>query len=75
MKVVFEQYLPLSWSGGSEGKETGEEPSQVGVAPGQPQVAAVNLIRAMCVAGRHITSQLVSTFRILEPLLKKVSHF
>lgn len=60
MQVVFEQYLPLAWSGNREGAEEGAEPSQVGMGPsGWPQVEAVNLVRAMCVAGRNIASQLV----------------
>ena len=62
MSFIFEQYLPLAWTRGGEGEE-GEE--EEGWSPGLPLVAAVHLVRAMCVAGRHITSQLVSSGGVL----------
>lgn len=64
MPFVFEQYLPLSWVGVREGQEGDREEeatshdAQSGL--GRPQVAAVTLVKALCVAGRHITSQLVN---------------
>ena len=73
MKVIFDEFLPLSWSwsGGGEGDEDGESSgSKDEVAHGQPQVAALKLVMAVCSAVRNFTSQLV---RILS-LVSRPSH-
>ena len=62
MKVIFDEFLPLSWSwsGGGEGDEDGESSgSKDEVAHGRPQVTALRLVMAVCSAGRNLTSQLV----------------
>lgn len=56
MQVVFEKYLPLSWVNESEE----ESSSKLGTSSCRPQLAAVELIRALCRAGQGIASQLVS---------------
>jgi hypothetical protein len=62
MKVIFDEFLPLSWRwSGGEGEEEGDESpgSKEEVAHGRPQVAALKLVMAVCSAGRNLTSQLV----------------
>lgn len=58
MKVIFDEFLPLSWtwSGGEDEESPG---SKKEVAHGRPQVAALKLVMVVCSAGRNLTSQLV----------------
>ena len=55
MKVIFDEFLPLSWSWNGEEDETSKDE----VAHGRPQVAAVKLLLTICCAGRNLTAQLV----------------
>lgn len=55
MKVVFEQFLPLSWA-----EESGGGGSSCDSIPCHPRLAALELVMALCRAGRGIASQLVS---------------
>ena len=55
MKVIFDEFLPLSWSW-----DVGEaRASEDQVAYGRPQPAAVSLLFSICSAGRNLTAQLV----------------
>ena len=58
MKVIFDEFLPLSWSwsGGEDEESPG---SKEEVAHGRPQVTALKLVMAVCSAGRNLTAQLV----------------
>lgn len=58
MKVIFDEFLPLSWSwsGGEDEESLGSKDE---VAHGRPQVTALKLVMAVCSAGRNLTSQLV----------------
>ena len=73
MKVIFDEFLPLSWSwsDGGEGDEDDQSSgSKEEVAHGRPQVAALKLVMAVCSAGRNLTSQLV---RIMS-FVPRLSH-
>ena len=67
MKVIFDEFLPLSWSWDAREEEDGREEgggrqevdTKDEVAHGRPQVAAVKLLFTVCSAGRNLTSQLV----------------
>ena len=61
MQIVFENYLPLSWVNESEG----ESSSRPQTSSCRPQLVAVELIGALCRAGRGIASQLVSLSLLL----------
>ena len=60
MQVVFENFLPLSWvvREGEGGSSSGTQTSSC-----RPQLAAMELVRALCRAGRSIASQLVSVIQ------------
>ena len=51
METIFANFLPLSWK---------TSDMQSGVAHGQPVSAAMQLIRTVCCAGRHMAATLVS---------------
>lgn len=62
--VVFEQFLPLSWVG----EDQGGSPTHSQTSPGTPHVAAFLLVKALCVAGRNIASQLVESAHVCNRL-------
>ena len=78
MKVIFDEFLPLSWSwsGGGEGEGDGESSgSKDEVAHGRPQVAALKLVMAVCSAGRNLTSQLVRILNLVPRPSRACSTF
>ena len=59
IKVIFDEFLPLSWNRSLETKDDSQAVSEDEVAHGRPQVTALKLILALCSAGRNLTAQLV----------------
>ncbi|XP_068681600.1 RNA polymerase II-associated protein 1-like isoform X1 [Montipora foliosa] len=60
VQTIFENFLPLSW----------KMVDQTGPVRGHPVSTAMQLVRSLCCAGRHVAATLISKYKLLDRILR-----